>query len=66
MMANARPTRCCGARSESVVIIRPLLPSESVITARASRNIQTLPAAMAMRPATTCATNERRMMGWRA
>ena len=33
-----------GACSDSVVIIRPLLPSESVITARASRNTHTLPA----------------------
>jgi hypothetical protein len=61
----AKPIRCAGARSESVVIISPLLPSANDITVRPARKSQTFGARMHSAPAITCATNERTMIGFR-
>ncbi len=60
------PRRRAGALSERVVIIRPLLPSDRLITDRASTKSQILPASIATTPANMCATNERTITGWRA
>ena len=61
--ANAKPMRLAGARSWSVVIISPLFPSEKPLIARPSTKTHTLPATMAIAPASACATKDRTITG---
>ena len=58
--------RAGGTRSESVVSIRPVMPIERLMMARASMKTHTFVARIAMMPAIRCATNARTSTGWRA
>lgn len=64
--ANARPRRFDGVRSESVVNMRPVFPSDRLIKERPSTKTQRFPASTATIPAKRYTTNERKTSGLRA